>query len=529
METILLGQNSPSISNPLATTTAVKWYMETDDSQICLAAKKTCLEARKDLLELVGDDFDSRDALECTTSAKELIGFVKFYQERVELENSDPGFRRQLLNRVKTFCEFADKITQIVAVMVPQDPKFTIPYGCLALLFKAVTWSKERKDRLDAFLVEIVEVLPIAEAYAELYNTRQIKEEVISMYVTVLKFLAKATMHCRRNNLKKAVDGLFKPTSNPLKTYMTRIKQCSARIHHFQALASAAQQDETLKSVKGISGTLAIVRQEVELMSQEMFAKIDQVEKLWINYQEQAKRDRMLTAYRELSTLSTLLLPSSKPWVSELQAARTQNPEISQRSKWQMLSVIDDLSLWSRTVDDKPLLWLSVIAGNQGTWVTQMITEYQASFRKGDVPLICVFAGVYKSEQLNARSLVCLLIIRIMESFPKVVFEIPDLLNTRVLAQAADPELWEILEVMIRGYRPVLMIIDRIDLCGFLREEGQWSQFLGNMERMVLNLEGDLRVLFTSAEEPSDLVQQAEMFETITSSARIKPSRRDAR
>ncbi|CAG8973281.1 hypothetical protein HYALB_00000043 [Hymenoscyphus albidus] len=414
---MILGRNSTSISNPLATTTAVKWYMETDDSQICLEAKKTCLEARKDLLELVGDDFDSRYALECTTNAKELVGFVKFYQERMELENSDPGFRRQLLNRVKTFCEFADKITQIIAVMVPQDPKFTIPYGCLALLFKAVTWSKERKDKLDAFLVEIVEVLPIAEAYAELYNTRQIKEEVISMYVTVLKFLAKATMHCRRNNLTN---------EQSLGDLMTRIKQCSARLHHFQALASAVQQDETLKSVKGISGTLAIVRQEVELISQEMFAKIDQVEKLWMNYQEQAKRDRMLIAYRELSTLSTLLLPSSKPWVSELHAARTQNPEISQRSK-------------------------CVIAGNQGTWVTQMITEYQASFKKGEVPLICVFAGVYRNEQLTARSLVCLLIIRIMEYFPKVVFEIPDLLNTRVLAQAADPELWEILEVMIRG------------------------------------------------------------------------------
>lgn len=136
---------------------------------------------RKSLLELISDDSDSQDLLERTTNAKELTDFVKFLQEKLALEREDPGFRRQLFNRVETFCVFAEKITQVVQVMVPQDPKFTIPYGCLALLFKIMTWNKERKDKLDAFLVSIVEVLPVAEAYAELYNTRQIKEVLALM------------------------------------------------------------------------------------------------------------------------------------------------------------------------------------------------------------------------------------------------------------------------------------------------------------------------------------------------------------
>lgn len=231
-----------------------------------------------------------------------------------------------------------------------------------------------------------------------------------------------------------------------------------------------------------------------------------------------------MIAHRELSSLAQLLHPESKPWMSELRYAEEENQEVSQRSHWQMRSVIEDLNTWSETVDEKPLLWLSVTAGNHGTWVTPMITEYHWSGAKDDVPLICIFAGVYQERQLNPKSVVSLLIIRIMEQSPSIVFDLPDLLNNRVLAHATNVDLWEILEIMLRNIRPALMIIDRIDLCDF--QESQWPQFLGNMETMVSHLQGDLRVLFTSAEGPPDLVQHTGLFETMQSSARIKPSRR---
>ncbi|RDW58879.1 hypothetical protein BP6252_13355 [Coleophoma cylindrospora] len=486
-------------TNKNPTDNLIKWYMEIEDSQICIRAKETRVELTRELLCVIGDDVGSRQLIENITSASEVIEVIKFHQDSIAIEKEKEGIRAQILARVETFCLFADKISQIVQVMVPQDPKFTIPYGCLALLFKAVALNRERQEKLDAFLVDIVDTLPVAEAYAELYNTRQIKEVVALIFVAVLEFLIKATIYFRRNNLN----------------YKIRLSQ-------YQTLASAAHQDTTLKSVQEISGAIATFRREIDVISQDISARLDVIETS-LNQEKEMAHSKIPGPLTVRRNLADVLLPNSKYFEAELNYAKGQLPEMSQRHHWQNIGVIDDLTKWSHTSNYRPLLWLSVTAGNQGTWVTQMTAEYQATWTQGDVHLICIFAGVYVEEKLSTQRLLSLLIIRIMEKFPLVIFEIPEMLNTRVLGNATLLELWGILNAMIKPLQPLLIIIDRIDLC---ESNNGLGAFLDNMETLVSNHKGDLRVIFTSAETPPVLVQRAELFETIQSSARIKPSRR---
>ncbi|RDW57675.1 hypothetical protein BP5796_12476 [Coleophoma crateriformis] len=512
--------------NENSTDNLIKWYMEIEDSQICIRAKETRVKLTRELLCVIGDDVGSRQLIENITSASGVIEVIKFHQDSMAIEKEKEGIRAQILARFETFCIFADKISQIVQVMVPQDPKFTIPYGCLALLFKAVALNRERQEKLDAFLVDIVDTLPVAEAYAELYNTRQIKEVVALIFVAVLEFLIKATIYFRRNNLKKVVDCLFKPTSDRFETYITRLKDYKIRLGQYQTLASAAHQDTTLKSVQEISGAIATFRREIDVISQDISARLDVIEKSLNQEKEMAHSKISFSVPSKLdesNRLADVLLPNSKYFEAELNYAKGQLPEMSQRHHWQNIGVIDDLTKWSHTSNYRPLLWLSVTAGNQGTWVTQMTAEYQATWTQGDVHLICIFAGVYVEEKLSTQRLLSLLIIRIMEKFPLVIFEIPEMLNTRVLGNATLLELWGILNAMIKPLQPLLIIIDRIDLCECNNGLGA---FLDNMETLVSNHKGDLRVIFTSAETPPVLVQRADLFETIQSSARIKPSRR---
>jgi len=222
-------------------------------------------------------------------------------------------------------------------------------------------------------------------------------------------------------------------------------------------------------------------------------------------------------------------LPTSS---EELSWARESNAKLSFKDQWENNGIVDVLSEWANS-EVASLLWIGGQSGNQDSWVTQFSADLVTALNSQttDVTLAYGFFDSCPDRALTARDFVKTTIARIIEQRPRILLELPELLNTRMLGPSSTfSRCWTVLDGLIDRLSAVFFVLDRVD-AGADNEQGLpvAEELLPKLLGLVSKSPDKVKIIVTSSEEPPIAYQGDSMLSLIwldTGTRQVERNRR---
>ena len=135
--------------------------------------------------------------------------FIVKEQVRIS-DETDPKalWRKTLSDFGYTIGEVVTKVKPIIDLFMPQSLEYTVPYGCLMIIFQVrflchpkrnslteilqgAAAKKEKKDRASALLQSLSDDLPLFDFYQIMFPTDDMKTTVAMLYIQILDLLSR--------------------------------------------------------------------------------------------------------------------------------------------------------------------------------------------------------------------------------------------------------------------------------------------------------------------------------------------------
>lgn len=101
-------------------------------------ALETCLRVNKNLRQL-NLSAEDRALLVGSGGSSLVISRIRTLEQTILVKTEKEKKNKRAADLADGFCEVAARVSPMLQVMVPQTPEYTVPFGCLTLLFKVST------------------------------------------------------------------------------------------------------------------------------------------------------------------------------------------------------------------------------------------------------------------------------------------------------------------------------------------------------------------------------------------------------
>ncbi|KAK0611412.1 hypothetical protein B0T14DRAFT_327836 [Immersiella caudata] len=480
------------------------WYTAGADFCFYAPAQDACTKSQQRLRQLKLLE-DENCLLQESYESEDLL--AKLHQ--IQAEQYDRASKRTPTSKttskfVNSFCTFAESVSNIVMVLLPQSPEYTVTFGMLFILFKAVVTKKDREESLLAYIENIGPRLPMMEFYKTVFPTDALKASVARIYVGIMKLLDEAIVYYRSWRFSKLIDAVLRPSS----TFDDCISKIEEEIKTMKELKDAGHIAQAADMMEFVADTGVVVARLHESFTAKSNAIGTSMEIINSKLDELTLEARYLMRFetvKHASSLQDVLLPSVHDTEEDLEAILDQDFHLNQKDHWENNGVLEALMTWSDNERDQ-LLWVGGVSGHQDTWVTELSTDIVQALQPQLVTLLYVFCDRPNSERLTAMGLVRRLLVRLLDLHPQLAYRRPELCNIRRFQKAVTfGQLWRIFRQLAAAVPNLFIVIDRIEECLADEEAGLTSQLLPSIIGLGSSLK-DVSVLVTSTMEPPEEV-----------------------
>ncbi|KAK8040997.1 Vegetative incompatibility protein HET-E-1 [Apiospora phragmitis] len=468
---------SPNITQELTGQTSppsnASWYTPGTDFCLYAIALDACRTSKARLAKLKLTVEEKQLLVVPPTDASSLISKLNFIVEGRQGKKGQAKWQKRTSGFFLSFCQVVEKTSALVATMLPQSPEYTVTFGVLMLLFKAVVTKSDREEALMTYLETLAAKLPVVEFYKSAFPTTAIKIAVANIFSEMMKLLDEALVYYRSPRYGKLVDAIIQPTESKFKKYMSQIDIEVQKLADLKDIAHEAQAIDIHEMVTQTGkGREPLKRTSIDVLTctsgdHYCFLRLD------------TKMENMRTfeMIRYMHDLERALFssPDALYWDPDEALGRLAKRgfRLSLKDHWDNNGILERLVEWSRASDPCPLLWVGGQSGNQDPWVTELSLDIVLALLPQPITILYVFCSdiASASGSFTPAELVRLLIAQLLRLHPRLVYENPLSYSALRLQNASGfNDLWQILEELASSLTSIYVIIDRIEECGVAKE-----------------------------------------------------------
>ncbi|KAK4224661.1 hypothetical protein QBC38DRAFT_485064 [Podospora fimiseda] len=466
------------------------WYQTGVDFCYYAPAQEACAMSKERLekLHLQDDDFRfSNQQLEPDIKPGEILDKLIEIQHLMDKKAHKKSAKASQF--INNFADFADRVSSLVMVLIPESPEYKVTFGILFLLFKAVVTKKEREEALSSQIKIISERLPITKFYETIFPTNAMKTAVARIYASTMKILDEALVYFKGWRLNKLVDALLNNTSK-LENLIADLEVDYKAMQELKDASHVAQTADMLDVVsdtnrivsnlyQNFQSQTAAMSMSMELLHSKMHSLTTQTNSM-INF-EMTKHGR---------ALQEVLLGLEMDATEELDQVHRHKFRLSPKDQWENNGIVDKFNNWSQRFRDMPV-WISGTSGpNQDIWVTDMsidiIRALQPQMEVTVLHAFCEFEPSNRAHngsssiasprsksppednwRLTPIGLVKRLLAQLLDLHPELAYKRSDVCNTWKLqrAERSFRSIWAIFEQLVVRIPNLFIVIDRVDGC----------------------------------------------------------------
>ncbi|KAG6353257.1 hypothetical protein INS49_007556 [Diaporthe citri] len=394
------------------------------------------------------------------------------------------------------FCKVVDRTSALVQPMLPQSPEYTVTFGLLILLFRAVATKNDREEALMEHLDKLAAKLPVVDFYNNTFPTAKMKLTVSKLYAEVMSFFDNALSYYHGGRLAKLADALFR-TKPKFEESIAMIEKEVNKMLDLKNVAHEAQTADIQVIVTKMEQDVATLLQDGAQKSQakEIQEVLSRTGKDLVRLQESmhyigtAASFGLETLHQRIlkfdSTMTQVQMHSMITHAQSLQdVVITSGPgaywdagealarlsargfRLSQKDRWENNGILDELLEWSSAPTS--ILWIGGSCGNQESWVTDLSLDIAHTLLSHRVNVVYIFCSdvLENSQTLTPKRLVQILACQLLEMHPEIPYEnasyfsLTRLRNTRTFSG-----IWQIFERLVMGLGEVFILIDKIESC----------------------------------------------------------------
>jgi hypothetical protein len=198
------------------------------------------------------------------------------------------------------------------------------------------------------------------------------------------------------------------------------------------------------------------------------------------------------------------LIPDIPTKTNELQVAASAKNSLSPKDSWENNGILEVFLEWNE-IETPTVLWICGRSGGRDSWVTQFSHDIIEAISSQDLETTIVYCFFDRSsaEPVSATTFVRRAIARILEQRPRLVMDLPEIMNPRVLNSDSDfAHYWVILEQMLAELNEVVFVIDRIDMARDDERSTGVDKLLPKLLQLVRTYSDETKIIITSVEEP---------------------------
>ena len=364
------------------------------------------------------------------------------------------------------FCEFAGQLSGIVQILLPQSPEYTVTYGLLSLLFKAVVDKQKQQERLAVHVETLRFKLPLVDFYQKVFPTNQMKMVVAQLYTNVLLFLQEALAYYRSGRLDRILDSIMQSGEDRFADVISQVTSDADKLKALADVAHVAQQADMKELLLDTNKVVVQMYNDMENFALAVGSSLMFIDRRCMAVEIDTTMMVEAQASQYVHQLADHILPDGIDPQIEAGSFANSGNGLSARDHWDDNGVLEDLYLWSKNYQNL-LFWVGGTSGNQNTWVTEFAYDFISALQTQQVNLLFAFCDL--SEMVTPTLIVRKLIYQILMSQSKLVFKHSSALNIRRCRQAKTFEaLWDIFGLLLTKLSPdpVIIVLDRIEKCG---------------------------------------------------------------
>lgn len=490
------------------------WYLSGIDYCFYAPAKEACTASKERLEKLNLQDDDKQVAemaFDGDIKPGKILEKLLEIQAEIDRKASRRSTAKMASKFVNNFAAFADKASSIVMVLLPESPEYTVTFGVLFLLFKAVVTKKEREDALLKLIDSISSCLPIAEFYKTIFPSNAIKASVARIYAHMTKILDEALVYFRGWRFSRLVDAFLNHASKfddllaDLDAEFTTMHELKDASHIVQTASIMDVVTSTGRAVHDLHSEFTNQTSALNLSMSIMNSKLQSLTmqtNLVLKF-EMTKHARSLQA---------ILVDDAPDPSEELDATVSRGFKLSQKDHWENNGALADIAYWSAH-DRNLLLWMGGASGNQDSWVTEASVDIIHALEPQMVPVLFTFCDQPHGRQPTVMGLVRRLLGQLLDLRPDLAYSRPDLCDAWKLKKKSGSfeQLFAVFEQLAAQVPDLFIIIDRVDEC----EGDDNARVVGHLLPRLIEMSTRLRevtVIVTSVYNPPEEIAEMEFF-----------------
>lgn len=493
------------------------WYFSGIDFCFYAPAQEACIVSKERLEKLNLQDEDRQLAeLGSDRGLKpgNILSKLLAIQAEMEKKTNRKSGPKTISKFVNTFSAFADKASSIIMVLLPQSPEYTVTFGVLFLLFKAVVTKKDREDALTKLLDSISQRLPLAEFYKTLFPSNSIKASVARIYAHMAKILDEALIYFRGWRLSRLVDAFLNSASK----FDDHLSDLDAEYKTMHSLADATHTLQTttiIDTLSSTNSTLSALSSNFTAQTSAINSSMSIINSKLHALTAQTNLMLRFEMTKHARSLQEVLLADAPDATEEFDAVIDRGFKLSQKDHWENNGALAEISFWSEN-ERNLLLWIGGASGNQDSWVTEAAVDIIRALEPRGVPVLFAFCDVPEGEDHHrptVMGLVKRLLGQLLDLRPELAYSRPELCDTWRLKKRASTftQLFGVFEQLAAQVAGLFIVVDRIDGCEADDNAGVISHLLPRLIEMSLR-HRDITVIVTSVYNPPEEIADMEFF-----------------
>ncbi|TPX09080.1 uncharacterized protein E0L32_001658 [Thyridium curvatum] len=172
-------------------------------------------------------------------SLEEVLSATVNAQAQYESQKDKSTMRRTLVDLSKKIHYYG----KVLDVMVQHHPEYvSLVWGAMKVLFVGVVNHQNLLSTLAGALCQIADILPRVELSIQLYSTSYMKQIVVPLYTSILKFLVRALRWYQESRTMRAIHAITRPAELCYNDIIAEISSLSQRLSELALVSGLAEQ-----------------------------------------------------------------------------------------------------------------------------------------------------------------------------------------------------------------------------------------------------------------------------------------------
>ncbi|KAI1611001.1 hypothetical protein EDD37DRAFT_356873 [Exophiala viscosa] len=182
----------------------------------------------------------------------DVVAAVNAASEAYKSRRASPSARNCLVEVSKRIAYYG----KVMDALVQQHPEYvSLAWGTMKLVFGALVENEKLGTTIVTGLCEVADALPRSELALELYPTDAMRESVVALYTSILRFLTRALLWCEEGRVRHAIHAVTKPAALQYDDILAQIRQVNRSISDCATASSQAEQRDMHNKLRDVETT----------------------------------------------------------------------------------------------------------------------------------------------------------------------------------------------------------------------------------------------------------------------------------